>query len=115
MTATNRQVIRVYQDEKLYSIEITLEDDAGDPVNLTGNSAVTLKVQQQGEDAIKFTRALTVTGATTGVVSYTVQDGHFDEVGNYFAEIQVDYNDGKLLRFNNFIFNCLPKLPKTAL
>ncbi len=107
-------IINVFKSDKLYDINFTLQDANGAAFDLTGNSAINLKVQKQGVDTLKFTGAMAVVGlATAGTVKYTVQATDLDDVGQYYAEIEVNFTGGKVVTFGDIVINVKPELPRT--
>jgi hypothetical protein len=62
----------------------------GDPMNLTGATAVRF-IMKQGS-TIKINKlAMTVVDATTGVVEYAWASGDTDTTGTYNVEVEVDW------------------------
>lgn len=108
----SKQVLNVVQNDKLYDIEFTLTDNTGVAIDLTGNTQILFKAQLQTANVLKFSGAMTVVSAQAGTCKYTVQATNFDTAGVYYVEIEVTYNDGKVISFTDFLINVKGELPK---
>lgn len=107
------QLIKVVKSDKLYDINLTLQDANGNAFDLTGNSGILLKVQKQGATALKFSGTMSVVGAATdGKVKYTVAATDFDDAGQYYAEIEVTFTGGKVVTFPDIVIEVKPELPR---
>ncbi len=105
--------IDVVKSDKLYDINFTLQDANGAAFDLTNNTQILLKAQQQGSTSLKFTGTMAVVGAPTlGTCKYTVQTTDFDATGQYYAEIEVTYSGGKVVTFPDIVISVLPELPR---
>lgn len=106
--------INVVKNDKLYDINFTLQNNDGTAFDLTGNSGIFLKVQKQGATAVKFSGSCTVVGAATaGTCKYNVAATDFDDVGTYYAEIEVTFAGGKVITFPDIVITVKPELPRT--
>lgn len=103
--------IKVVQNDKLYSLNYTLQDSSGNAIDLTGASLV-FNVQRPAQTGLKFTGAMSILSAPAGTCFYTVQAGDFDETGRYYAEIQVTFGSGQVLTYPNIVISVQPELPR---
>ena len=103
--------IEVVQNDAAYDLNFTLQDYAGNAVNLSGAS-ISLKVQKENSNAIKFTGSMSIVSAAAGTCKYTVAAGDFDEAGKFAAEIQVTIGS-QVLTWTGIIIKVLPELPKS--
>jgi len=104
--------IYVIQGDKLYDLNFTLKDSTGVAIDLTGNSSITLEVQDPQSSSLKFSGTMSVVSATAGTCRYSVQSSDFNLPGQYNAEIRVDYTGGKRISFGDIIIVVQPTLPK---
>jgi len=104
--------IKTFKGDKLYDIEFTLKDANGVAVSLE-NATLLFKAQKQGATSLKFSGSMTVISAAAGTCKYNVAETDFDEVGKYYAEIQVTYVGGKIITFGDIIVIVQPELPRT--
>lgn len=102
--------IDIVAGDKGYSLTFTLENSDGTAYDITGMEC-NLKVQVQGGSALAFTGAMTVTGGAAGQCQYTVLDGDFDDVGPYYAEIEVS-GGGTVVTFQDIVITAKPQLPR---
>lgn len=107
-----QKLIEVFQSDKLYRIDFTLRDSDDNAIDLTTGTPV-LKAQKQNGTALKFSGNITVGTATAGMCYYTVQATDLDEYGDYYAEIEVTYADGKILTLGDIVIRVKPQLPRT--
>lgn len=103
--------IKVVQNDKLYSLNFTLQDSNGSAVDLTG-ATLRINTQRPAQTGIKFTGSMSIVSAVAGTCAYVVQAGDFDETGKYYAEIQVTFGSGQVLTYPNIVINVLPELPR---
>ncbi len=103
--------IKVFQNDKLYDINFTLQDSNGAAIDLT-NGTLLFKAQKQGAAALKFSGSMSIVNPTAGTCKYTVQAADFDEVGHYYAEIEVTYTSTKILTFGDIVVIVEPQLPR---
>lgn len=101
----------IVQGDALYNLNFTLQNNAGVALNLTG-CTLAIKVQQIGQDVVKFTGAMAIDVAASGTCHYVVQTTDFDQEGRYYAEIKVTYPSTEVLTFPNIIITAAPKLPR---
>lgn len=104
-------LINVYQNDKLYDINFTLKDANGVVVDITGASLI-LRAQKQGATAQKFAGTMSIVLAVAGTCKYNVAANDFDEVGDYYAEVQVTFGGGKVITFGDIVVRCKPELPR---
>lgn len=113
MTAILPQTINITQNDYLYDMPFTLENNDGSAIDLTGISALVFKVQKAEATTLKFTGTMNVVSASAGTCKYTVQNGDFDEVGSYYGEVEVTFGSGQVLSFANLLIVAAPGLPRT--
>jgi len=98
-------------DEK-YDLVFHLKDFNGNAINLNGASGMKFRVQKKGTSVIKFEGDMTIVDGIEGELKYTVEAGNFDEVGKYFAEIEVRFEDGQKITFDDILIKVKSDLPK---
>ena len=98
-------------DEK-YDLVFHLKDFNGNPINLNGASSMKFRVQKKGTAVIKFEGDMAVVDGIEGELKYTVEASDFDEVGKYFAEIEVGFEDGQKITFDDILIKVKSDLPK---
>lgn len=103
--------MNIVQGDSGYNLSFTLVDSSNNAINLT-SATLAIKVQQVGQDTVKFTGSMVVDSATLGTCHYIVQATDFDQEGRYYAEIQVTYGTGELLTYSNLVIIAAPKLPR---
>ncbi len=98
-------VTTVVRNDTKFTLQFTLKDLDSNPIDLTNNSAVIFKMALPSSSANKIESACTVTDATNGVCTYTTVAADFNTIGNYEAEIQATFVDGKILtaKLDNFL------------
>lgn len=64
--------------------------------DLTGYSAVTLKIKKPSSEIVTATP--TVFSVTSGILKYETVDGDLDEVGAYQVQAFVTYGDGDKIK-----------------
>ena len=85
-------VTELIRNDKLFSLEFTVTDSDSNVVDLTG-AVVRFKMALQGASTSKVSStSVSITTATSGICSYTVQSGDLDTVGLYNAELQIVYS-----------------------
>lgn len=103
--------IKVYKGDKLYDLSFTLQDANGAAFDLTGGTLL-FKAQKQGAAALKFSGSMSIVSATAGTCKYTAQATDFDEMGQYYAEIEVTLAGGKVVTFGDIVVIAQPELPR---
>lgn len=95
----------IKQGDTSPSIEYQLQDDNGDPVDITGYQDVEFHFRKEDVDSIKVnddtSGNVSVTDAANGKVKYEWQTGDTDQSGRHVAEWQVTYDDGSIETFPN--------------
>lgn len=104
-----RKTIEVIQGDYGYDINFTLQDDDGNIENITG-ATLTFKAQRQGSSTINVSGTMTIVDGASGQCKYTVQNGDFDEAGEYYAEIEL--NAGKVVTWSGFTVVVAKQLPR---
>ena len=81
--------IEIPKGDKGYNVNFTVKDAGGNAYDLAGYT-VTLKVWKPGSPASPVVSGVcAVDDAAAGKCHYTVQEGDFDEVGQYYAELEM--------------------------
>lgn len=83
------------------ALAATLEDDEGNPVDLTNVNGVDFHMKDPRESGTKVDAAATVTDGANGVVEYRWASGDTDTPGEYDAEFEVTYSGGGVETFPN--------------
>ena len=100
------------RNDKLYSIEFTLQNFDGSAADLTDVTLITINAAAVGAAALKFTgtcvRSLPY---TAGICTYTVQQTDTDTIGIYHAEIVLTYSGGKIFTTDRFDMKIVKDLP----
>lgn len=95
----------VKQGDTSPAIESRLEDDEGDPVDISGYTAVSFHMKPKDADTVKVndddSGNVTVVDPANGLVKYEWQSGDTDTSGRFEAEWQVTYADGTEETFPN--------------
>lgn len=107
-----QKTIELVQSDKLYRLDFTCKDADEVAINLTNGTPV-LKVQKQTGTALKFSGNMTVGTPLAGMCYYTVQATDLDEYGDYYAEIEITFADGKVITLNDIVLHVKPQLPRT--
>jgi hypothetical protein len=107
-----QKLIELVQSDKLYKIDFTLKDANDVAIDLTSGTPV-LKVQKQTGTALKFSGTITAGTPTAGMCYYTVQATDLDEAGDYYAEIEITYTDGKVITLTDLIIRVKQQLPRS--
>lgn len=96
----------IKQNDERPLFVVALKDNYGETdeaaVDLTAATGVVFNMRQAGGTTIKISRSPgTITNAATGEVTYIWGTADTDTVGDYEAEIEVAWNDGKPETFPN--------------
>jgi len=105
------KVIEVVKNDKLYDLEFTLQDSSGVVIDLTG-ATLRFKAQKIGENTLKFTGNMDIVSAEAGTCKYQVQEGNFDEEGDYYGEIEVTFAGNQITTFDDILLKVKPELPR---
>lgn len=103
--------IRIYQYDHGYDIEFNLTNPDGTPADLTDSTAYFL-VQRPDEGVNHIEAEMTIVSADEGNCKYTVQENDFEDSGVCYAQVRVDFDDGKVVTYGDFTISVLPALPK---
>lgn len=98
-------------DEK-YDLVFHLKDFNGNPINLNGASGIKFRVQKKGESVLKFEGDMEVVDGVEGEAKYTVKEGELAEVGKFYAEIELMFEDGQKVTFDDILIKVKSDLPK---
>jgi uncharacterized protein YfaS (alpha-2-macroglobulin family) len=89
----------IKQSDTSPSIRATLQNASGVAVNLNG---ATVRFHMKSVDGtLVIDRAMTITTAASGIVTYNWQAGDTSTAGTYFAEFEVTYSDLSVETFPN--------------
>ena len=105
-----RTEIKIYEGDKNYNLNFTLQDNSGTAIDITGAS-LQFKAQKAGDTALAVDRAMQIDTGASGTCHYQVQDGDFTE-GNYHAEIEVTFSSSEIATFGDIIIRVKGDLPK---
>lgn len=103
-----QQFPNVFEDDygKTFTFHIINENTSA--VNLT-SAAVTIRAISIYDSSILFTKACSITSATSGYCQYTVADGDLSDNGSYNMELQIT-NNGVKETINLGYLNIVEKL-----
>ena len=104
--------IETIKDDEKYDLVFHLKDFNGNAINLNGTSGLKFRVQKKGEVELKFEGDMMVVDGVEGEAKYTVETGNFDEVGKYYGEIRVSFEDGQIVTFDDILIKVKSDLPK---
>lgn len=98
-----------------YDLQFQIIDDkTKQPVNLSGAISVKIIIGKLGEDTTKIIGDCTVVDASNGIVSYTVQNGDFDEENEeYDVEFDISFS-GEVVTAWGAKIVVFKKLPRTV-
>lgn len=108
--------IELTQNDYNYKLSFALEDSSGNAVDLSSDiDNIKFKVQNitDKDETLKVDQTMAVEDEVNGKVSYTVQQGDFDKVGEYYGEIEVNYSSGGVETFDRFILYINAELPRS--
>lgn len=88
------------QNDTSPSLQTTLLDGDGLPVNIVDNSAVRFHMRAAG-GTVKIDTDAVVVNAVSGIVRYDWTATDTDTAGTFQAEFEVTYSDGKIETFPN--------------
>lgn len=86
--------ITIPKGDEGFKLEFTVKDSDGDPVNLTGYTAVNIKMWAPGVPGTLLLDQACDNAAANGTCDYTVDeddfpDGTYPAVGRYHAELEL--------------------------
>lgn len=105
-----RKEIKIYEGDKNYNLNFTLQDNSGTAIDITGAS-LKFKAQRAGATSLAVDSAMQISVGTSGTCYYQVQTGDFEE-GSYHAEIEVTFASGEVDTFGDIIIRVKGDLPK---
>ncbi len=85
------------KDDSGFDITFTVDDSSGEDVSLASISSVILKMKKIGALSTTIFGVCTVTSATIGQCTYSVQAGDFDTIGNYATELELNYAGNRIV------------------
>jgi hypothetical protein len=103
-------LISTVQNSYGYTWPFTLQDSAGNTIDLTSASGVTFVCQFAGDNTVQFSNPMTIVTANQGKVSYTVQQTDFPIPGTWNAQFQIAFT-GQLMIFSGITIQVDPELP----
>ena len=84
----------IYPSEKGFKIQVTIKDEAGAVVNLTG-ATVVLQVVQPDKSTI--TKSASLDTPASGICSYTtIDESDFTQSGNYTIQPKITLSSGNI-------------------
>lgn len=89
-------MVDIKQNDRLPALEITIKNTGGEPLDLTSASAKFIMVDAETR-TVKINASATIKDAANGVVEYAWAEGDTDTVGDYRAEVEITYADGKII------------------
>jgi len=102
--------ITLIRNDQNYWIQFYVKDPDNNPVDLT-DCTPKLKIQSYTSSFFK-----TITGevvdANAGICRFKITDEFVDKTGEFRAEIELNYSDGKILTAPNITIKVLPDLPR---
>lgn len=106
--------ITVVQNDEGYALNFELKEyRSTDALSLIGATSVVLNVQYTSDPELKFTGEMVVIDdPADGHVQYITQGGNFPEPGDAYAEIQITYDDGRIITLPNILITVFPELPR---
>ncbi|MEI8360954.1 MAG: BppU family phage baseplate upper protein [bacterium] len=107
-----RTDIETIKNDVGFDLDFTLRDFNGNAINLNAASSIKLRVQKKRANEIKFEGEMVVVDGPQGQIKYTVKAGDFDEVGKYYGEIRVVFEDGQTVTFDDILIKVKSDLPK---
>jgi hypothetical protein len=106
--------ITVVQNDYGYDLEFQLTDASGNPVDLTGATAIKVFIAEPEALKAKVVGDCIVMDATHGLCKYTVREGDFDEgEKRYFAEVEVSYVN-KVITAKRVTIYVVSELPEST-
>lgn len=89
--------IVLVQNDKLFDLNITVKNSSGTVIDLTDVTTATFKMKALNSATNKVSRACTISIPALGRCYVTMQPADTDVLGNFKAEIELVYDDGKIL------------------
>ena len=91
----------IKQNDTFPALQVTLKDEDGASVNLSGTTVV-FNMRDTATETLKINnQTATVVDALNGVVEYRWATGDTDTVDSYEAEFEVTYGSGGIETFPN--------------
>jgi hypothetical protein len=106
--------VEIVQNDKSFDLNFTVKNASNTIVDLTGLSAIKLKVQKY-ETATLFCTisGVVVAPATAGTCKFTVGNEFVGScVGDYIAEIEITYTNGQVITAPDIKIKVISDLPK---
>ena len=103
--------LAIRQNDYGYDLTFTVQKSDGTLFDLTGVTSVRFKAVNADNFRTKVNQtALIVSPPTNGQVKYTVQDGDFDEEGNFKGGLTLIYAGSKSITTRDFFITVLKTL-----
>jgi len=89
--------IVLVRNDKLFNLNFTVKNAAGTVTDLSNVTTITFKMKELNATTNKVSRVCSVTSAPAGTCYVTLQAADMDTSGTYRAEVELLYNDGKII------------------
>jgi len=100
--------IEIVRGDRNFYLEFTILDADGNVVNLT-NATPKLKWKNYSDGSVNSITG-EVVNATEGTCRFLVQDEFVGVTGEFKAEIEITYSDGKIITAPNLCIKVIPDL-----
>ncbi len=107
-----RTDIEIVKGDNGFDLFFVLQNYEGNVLSLNTVSNVYLKVQKSGEEALAFVGNMEVIDGSNGEVKYAVEQSNFEEEGRYYAEIEINFNNGQIITYDDILIKVKSDLPK---
>jgi len=101
--------IKIVRNDKNFILEFTIYDLDGNVVDLTGITSIKLKCKQYGDSIVKEING-TVTDPENGQCQFLVKDEFVGVTGEFKAEIEMTFSNGKVLTAPGITIKVIPDL-----
>lgn len=91
----------IKKDDTGPDLEVQFLDEYGDPVNITGYSALTFRMMNEKKQIMKVNDAATPVDTSIGRVKYVWKAVDTDEDAIYYGEFKVTLGTGQKVTFPN--------------
>ncbi len=107
-----RTDIEIIKGDNGFDLFFVLQNYEGNALSLNTVSNIYFKVQKSGEEILSFTGDMEVIDGSNGEVKYSVEQNNFSEEGRYYAEIEINFNNGQIITYDDILINVKSDLPK---
>ena len=101
--------IKIVRNDKNFALEFVIYDLDGNPVDLTGISSLKLKYKEYGDSTVQEING-TVIDAKSGKCRFNVKDEFVGITGEFKAELEMIWADGKVLTAPGITIKVIPDL-----